>query len=86
MDDVIKVDVFIKHDDNVVKGMLANRDNKEETKEVMTRTTNGKEEKDASRWWDVQLNRGEHSATVSISSLTKDKWLIQRINRFWVHT
>ena len=79
---VIDVEVVIKEDDVVVKWMCITYDDKEERKEVITRTTHVKEGKDAPRWWDVQLKRGSCIANISISHLKEKDWIIGRSNRF----
>ena len=81
-DDVstINIEVGIEEDDIVLKWMVITY--KEERKEVIMRTTHGKEGKDASRWWDVQLNRGGCIANISISHLKEKDWLIRRSTRF----
>ena len=79
---VIDVEVVIEEDDVVVKWMWITYDDKEERKEVITRTTHVKEGKDAPRWWDVQLKRGSCIANISISHLKEKDWLIGRSNRF----
>ena len=81
-DDVstINIEVGIEEDDIVLKWMVITY--KEERKEVIMRTTHGKERKDASRWWDVQLNRGGCIANISIAHLKEKDWLIRRSTRF----
>ena len=79
---VIDVEVVIEEEDVVIKWMCITYDDNEKRKEVIMRTTHGKEGKDASRWWDVQLNRGGCIANISISYLKEKDWLIRRITRF----
>ena len=77
---IINIEVGIEEDDIVLKWMIITY--KEERKEVIVSTTYGKEGKDASRWWDVQLNRGGCIGNISISHLKEKDWLIRRSTRF----
>ena len=77
---ITNIEVVIEEDEVVVKWMVITC--KEERKEVIIKTTHKKEGKDASRWWDVQLNRGGCIANISISHLKEKDWLIRRSTRF----
>ena len=79
---VIDVEVVIEEEDVVIKWMCITYDDNEKRKEVIMRTTHGKEGKDASRWWDVQLNKGGCIDSISVSHLKEMDWLIRRSTRF----
>ena len=79
---VIDVEVVIEEEDVVIKWMCITYDDNEKRKEVIMRTTHGKEGKDASRWWDVQLNRGGCIVNISVSYLKERYWLIRKSTWF----